>query len=77
MSAPAWPDLVVPEQRAGQFARRRGTGHHHMRVYRQNVACWLWHCPCGGGVHSASQSFPTQHAALVSAMNHWTRAPGW
>ncbi len=77
MSATTWTGLVVPDQRTKQVARRRGTGHHHVQVFRQNAACWLWQCPCGGGVRSASNSFPTQHAALVSAMDHWTRAPGW
>lgn len=40
---------------------------HHMHVYRVAERCWLWDCPCGGGVHGATQSLPTQRAAFVAA----------
>ena len=54
---------------------RTRTGHH-MHVYRIAARCWLWDCPCGGGVHGATQSLPTQRAAFVAALDHSTRNPG-
>jgi hypothetical protein len=47
-----------------------------MHVYRIAERCWLWDCPCGGGVHAATQSLPTQRAAFVAALDHSTRNPG-
>lgn len=49
---------------------------HHMHVYRLAEHCWLWDCPCGGGVHGSAESLPTQHAAFVAALNHSIRNPG-
>ena len=55
---------------------RRVRTAHHMHVYRIAECCWLWDCPCGGGVHGATQSLPTQRAAFVAALDHSTRNPG-
>lgn len=55
---------------------RRTRSGHHMHVYRVAARCWLWDWPCGGGVHGTTQSLPTQRAALVAALDHWTPHPG-
>lgn len=49
---------------------------HHMHVYRIAEHCWLWDCPCGGGIHGTTQSLPTQFAAFLAALDHSTRNPG-
>jgi hypothetical protein len=54
---------------------RTGAGHH-MHVYRRAEKCWLWDCPCGGGVHGSAHSLPTQRAAFAAALNHSTGNPG-
>lgn len=56
--------------------RRRRAGHHHMHVYQAALRCWVWDCPCGGGIHSSSRGLPTQHAALVAALDHANNSPG-
>jgi hypothetical protein len=47
-----------------------------MHVYRRAEKCWLWDCPCGGGVHGSAHSLPTQRAAFAAALNHSTGNPG-
>lgn len=72
MSALAATPLTARPQPRHKHSR---TGHH-MHVYRAANHCWLWDCPCGGGIHDTTQSLPTQHAAFVAALNHSTRTPG-
>ena len=56
--------------------RHARPGYHHLRVYRTAAWCWLWACPCGGGIHDAHHGLPTQHAAFIAALEHTSRNPG-
>ena len=48
---------------------------HHMHVYRSPAKCWVWECPCGGGIHSV-KGLPNQRAAFVAALLHFTGQAG-
>lgn len=47
-----------------------------MHVYRRAEHCWMWDCPCGGGVHGITYGLPTQNAAFAAALDHFTHNPG-
>ena len=49
---------------------------HHMHVYRLAARCWVWDCPCGGGIHGPRRSLPNQRAAFAAALDHYARHPG-
>lgn len=49
---------------------------HHTHVYRTARGCWIWDCPCGGGIHDTAHALPSQGAAFVAALVHTTTNPG-
>lgn len=52
------------------------THAHHMHVFRVTVHCWIWDCPCGGGIHNSNKALPDQHSALVAALVHHNQQAG-
>lgn len=66
---------ATPVTHRPSTVHRTRTRTHHMHVFRDHPRCWLWDCPCGGGLRGTT-GLPTQHAALVAALYHFIRHAG-